>query len=430
MHAAFNVRRLALVAALLAVVSWTTPGRAQMHDGVELVKAELIADTTAVAPGKPFTVGLRLKMAPHWHTYWQYSGDAGLPTKITWQLPDGFKAGPIQWPVPEKIVSPGDIINYGYDDEVVLLTEITPPAQLPAGEITLKGKADWLVCADICVPGSGPLSLSLPEGTPAANNAEVFKKYRQRLPQPFEAKDAGFDVQRKIQRSDLVLTVGSTQVADFFPLPSGDADAGHATFVRGASNTQITVPVTTGAADVGKLGGVLTIGDGEGHLLHSWTIAPGTEDAKMRGFHPPTTTAGSGGSATNGGANVNTGGNSGKGGTTGSGATGGSGAAKATGAAGGSLLYFLLLGFIGGLILNVMPCVLPVISLKLFSFIKQSNEAAGEAECYGWGWPTRRGCSRGSWGLPRWWSFSNRRGNTSGTRSSCRIRGSSWGYAW
>ncbi len=115
-----------MVVCTLAAVLCSGRAQAQMHHGVELVHADLLADTTAVAPGKPFTVGLRLKMQPHWHTYWQYSGDAGLPTKITWQLPEGFKAGPIQWPVPEKIVSPGDIINYGYDDEVVLLTEITP----------------------------------------------------------------------------------------------------------------------------------------------------------------------------------------------------------------------------------------------------------------------------------------------------------------
>ena len=97
----------------------------------DLVKADLLADGTAIVPGKPFTVGLRLQMAPEWHTYWQYSGDAGLPTKIAWTLPQGFRAGPIQWPLPDKIVSPGDIINYGYSNEVMLLVDITPPATLP-----------------------------------------------------------------------------------------------------------------------------------------------------------------------------------------------------------------------------------------------------------------------------------------------------------
>ena len=337
-----------------------------MHDGVQLVKADLIADATAVTPGKPFTIGLRLRMAPHWHTYWEYSGDAGLPTKIAWELPEGFKAGPIQWPVPEKIVSPGDIINYGYNNEVVLLTEITPPAQLPAGEITLKGKASWLVCEDLCVPGSAELSVPLSSGTPAA--AEILAKYRARLPQAFEAKDAGFQVDRKADGTNLVLTVSSPQVEDFFPLPSGDADAGHAKVEHlSPRETRITVPVTTGAADVDKLGGVLAVNGAGKEKQIGWTIAAGAipavtstaanaavpPAANANGNLPPTADSGSPKAPS---------------------ATGGT-LSKARDAAGGSLFYFLLLGFVGGLVLNVMPCVLPVISLKLFSFIKQSNEA-------------------------------------------------------
>ena len=365
MRFASNVRRSVLAAALLLVVLWAVPGRAQMHNGVQLVKADLIADTTAVAPGKPFTVGLRLRMAPHWHTYWEYSGDAGLPTKIAWELPEGFKAGPIQWPVPEKIVSPGDIINYGYDDEVVLLTEITPPAQLPTREIALKGKATWLVCADLCVPGSAELSLALPGGTPAAANAEVFDKYRVELPRPFDAKAAGFQVERKVEGSNLVLTVSSAQVQDFFPLPSDDADAGHATLDHPTpQETRITVPVTTGAADVAKLGGVLTMPGKDKEVPVGWIIAPGAAAGASATAANAVVlpAAGAGGSLPTGG----------KGNPP---SAGSGGILKVAAAANGSLFYFLLLGFVGGLILNVMPCVLPVISLKLFSFIKQSNEA-------------------------------------------------------
>ena len=86
-----SVRLVALVCAVLCWAGFASHVQAQVDHGVTLVKADLIADATAITPGKGFTVGLRLRMAPHWHTYWQYSGDAGLPTTIAWQLPDGFK---------------------------------------------------------------------------------------------------------------------------------------------------------------------------------------------------------------------------------------------------------------------------------------------------------------------------------------------------
>src|SRR5437762_14004332 len=128
---------------------------AQNYQGKELVKASLVADTSAIVPGKPFSVGLLLRMAPGWHTYWKYSGDAGLPTEIKWNLPPGWKFGEIQWPIPLKTNDPGDIQTYGYQDEVLLIQEITPPEKIdpPKDEfaaannspVKLNAKADWLV---------------------------------------------------------------------------------------------------------------------------------------------------------------------------------------------------------------------------------------------------------------------------------------------
>ena len=116
-----------------------------------LVRAQLLADTNAIVPGQSFQAGLLLEMADGWHTYWEYSGDAGLPTTIQWQLPKGFTAGPIDWPVPEAKLEPGDIQTYAYGGRVLLLTTITPPAGV-SGNITLKAKADWLVCKETCIP--------------------------------------------------------------------------------------------------------------------------------------------------------------------------------------------------------------------------------------------------------------------------------------
>src|SRR6266446_3931281 len=102
----------------------------QIYEGRELVKAGLLADTKAIVPGKPFTVGLLLRMVPNWHTYWKFPGDAGIPTELKWNLPLGWKVGEIQWPIPLILKEPGDIQIYGYHDEVLLLQEITPPASL------------------------------------------------------------------------------------------------------------------------------------------------------------------------------------------------------------------------------------------------------------------------------------------------------------
>ncbi len=130
-----------------------------------------------MVPGRPFTVGLLLKMVPGWHTYWEFPGDAGIPTEIKWQLPEGWKAGPIQWPIPLKLDEPGDIQIYGYHDEVLLMVQLTPPAKIGAASVHLAAAADWLVCEKICIPGSGAVQLDLPVGSEAAPaNAELFRE--------------------------------------------------------------------------------------------------------------------------------------------------------------------------------------------------------------------------------------------------------------
>src|SRR5213596_1475891 len=155
----------------------------QTYQGKELVKAELLADTNAIVPGKPFTIGLLLRMAPGWHTYWKFSGDAVLPTEIKWKLPPGWKVGEIQWPIPLKTTDPGDIQTYGYQDEVLLMQEITPPAAASGSTVKLVAEANWLVCEKICIPGNASLQLELPRSTTGAPaNAEIFVRYRRLLP--------------------------------------------------------------------------------------------------------------------------------------------------------------------------------------------------------------------------------------------------------
>ena len=169
-----------MIAAWVLAAALVAP--AQEREGKPLVVATLLADTEAVVPGKAFEVGVLLEMAPGWHTYWEYSGDAGLPTRVEWELPTGFVAGPLKWPAPEAKIESGEILTYAYTDKVLLLATITPPAQL-AGEIELKAKVSWLVCEDICIPGDAAVSLSLPVGRQAipANDA-VFEEFRAQVP--------------------------------------------------------------------------------------------------------------------------------------------------------------------------------------------------------------------------------------------------------
>src|SRR6476646_3333099 len=114
----------------------------------EHVEAELVAEKSAVQAGRPVTLGLKLRMEPQWHTYWKNPGDSGLPTRIQWILPAGWKAGPIQWPYPSQLPV-GPLMNYGYEDDIVLLSELTPPANVAPGTADIKAKAEWLVCKDI-----------------------------------------------------------------------------------------------------------------------------------------------------------------------------------------------------------------------------------------------------------------------------------------
>ena len=225
-----NLLRTFLV--FVFAISLSETARGQVYEGRELVKAELLADTNAIVPGKPFTVGLLLHMVPGWHTYWKFPGDAGIPTEMKWNLPPGWKVDPIQWPIPLKIDEPGDIQIYGYHDEVLLMQQITPPASIADKNVNLQAEASWLVCEKICIPGSAKLQLSLPvtaESAPA--NEEMFSRYRRSLPQPApDPKVASFSWQRN--PADLVLTLTSQALAnyssvEFFPLPEGNVVVGH-----------------------------------------------------------------------------------------------------------------------------------------------------------------------------------------------------------
>src|SRR5450432_1939191 len=170
----------------------------------EHVEAQLVAGESAAQPGKPALVGLRLRMEPQWHTYWRNPGDSGLPTKIQWILPEGWKAGEIQWPFPQPLPV-GPLMNYGYEDEVVLLAELTPPATALPGTAPIKARAEWLVCKDICVPEKGEVDLSLPVAATQAAADRRFVGSVERALGMLPVDPAGWKYDAALQGKSLVV---------------------------------------------------------------------------------------------------------------------------------------------------------------------------------------------------------------------------------
>jgi thiol:disulfide interchange protein DsbD len=309
-------------------------GVAQTYQGKELVRAELLAGTNAIVPGKPFTVGLLLRMAPGWHTYWKFSGDAGLPTELKWKLPPGWKIGDIQWPIPLKTVDPGDIETYGYENEVLLMQEITPPSKFDASSAKLSTEASWLVCEKICIPGGTTLQLDLPVGsTSQLANTDVFGRYRRLLSQNLPGSDvARVDWSRV--GSDLRLKITSETLAkypavDFFPLPEQETIVGHPA-VQSRNNNEMVfrIPLESAPKDLSSMAGLVVFAqqpNGDDRAAWQMRSAPAVSASRPAPAH--------------------------------------------------GIFMFLLFGFLGGLILNLMPCVLPVISLKIFGFVQQAGQS-------------------------------------------------------
>jgi thiol:disulfide interchange protein DsbD len=153
-------------------------------DALDLVTATLISEVQSIRAAEPFWLAVRLKMNDGWHVNWVNPGDAGLAPTVDWQLPDGFEAGELHWPYPQKFDLP-ELSIYGYEDEVLLLAEITPPSSLEA-PVTIKARVTWLACREACVPGGVDLELRLAVGerqTAAdAKWAPAFDATRMALP--------------------------------------------------------------------------------------------------------------------------------------------------------------------------------------------------------------------------------------------------------
>ena len=313
------------------------------------IDVELIASTTSVQPGRTLTVALRLKPDEHWHTYWKNPGDSGLATQIDWQLPEGFRAGPIQWPAPQRI-DVGPLANYGYDGEVLLLTDIEVPDSIPAN-VPIRAAASWLVCEEICIPGDAELVLDLPAGPAAADPvwAARIAKVRAALPDAANGPEveavlaAGQQWILSLPRSAL-RDVGQLS---FFPEEEGWIEyASRQQVVEQGDTVQLRFAAAAGAAGKqGRLNGVLVAMPGFANGSSSVVVSPAVTLTDTLPAPPPPVASAARSSLT--------------------------------------LAVALAFAFIGGVILNLMPCVFPVVGIKVLTFVENSRSSPASLRSHG-----------------------------------------------
>jgi thiol:disulfide interchange protein DsbD len=315
------------------------------------VEAELVSAQTTLVPGSPSTLALRLKLDRGWHTYWRNPGDSGLPTTIAWNLPAGLSAGPIEWPAP-RALPVGPLVNYGYEAEVLLLTEIATTPELAGSSANLAARADWLVCKDVCIPEGADLALTLPiakTASPDPRWAGPIAAARAALPRPLE----GWSVAAMGRGAEVELTLhprAPTELGEvhFFPYSEGKIEAsGRQTLTRSGSTLTLMLPVASQrVGEFTRVAGVLTSSKGfDGHDAAAIDVP--LAGSVVAGAPP-------------------------------------AGAA----AAGTALLIVddanrvsfgvaLVFALLGGALLNLMPCVFPVLSLKVLGFASHGGGTAG-----------------------------------------------------
>lgn len=182
--------RVTLFLLLGSLLSFANPDPAASQDlpAPPRVRLQLVSELDNLVGGEEFLVGASYKLAPHWHVYWKNPGDSGLATEATLTAPEGFEVGPLMFPAPERLVLPGDLISYGYEDDVVLFWRVTAPKDLGEAEsFTFRVDSEWLACNEICVRGAGDASLQLKRASanqPARRDTAVFGRSLKLLPRP------------------------------------------------------------------------------------------------------------------------------------------------------------------------------------------------------------------------------------------------------
>lgn len=341
--------RKALITLLLLATAFAQPLRAQVVDG-EHVDAELLPETQHAVPGETLWTALRLDHADGWHTYWLNPGDAGIPTTIAWTLPDGVTAGDIVWPVPERFDLPGDVVDFGYTGEIFLLVPLQVPADFSGDTLSASADVKWLECEELCIPGGAvaPLNVPVSTSTPAPLNEAAtagFAQTRAALPRD----DIALDAQFSVVGGNIELLVQATEnifegARDITFIPDENRVFDYIApqnVTSQLSSLQLSQKHTRRVEREApaRVGGLLLVTDAGGtQLAYQVNAQPTGVNGAVLGN----------GRATN--------------------------AAVTADLSLGTVFLFALLG---GMILNLMPCVFPVLSLKVLSL---SSDRASQRE--------------------------------------------------
>ncbi len=307
------------------------------RDSTQNTTFSLIAEQETFAPGETVWLGARFVMRPDWHIYWENPGDSGMPTSFRWDVPDGVEVGDIEWPAPIQFVEGDFIVSFGYKDEVILLIPVRTPANLRRGEtLTISAAADWLECKDICLPGSGEASITLTAGEPDGRDPR-FDAVRREIPRAFEGWGSTYSVSGR----EVALKVTPPGGVE---LPSGDLS-----FFPLDEMTWVL------------LDGFRVAVSGDGVMIHG-TLLGDSFPERLRGVlvHDE----GFGDEIDGRAFNVDARPEPGRGAS----AVVSGGEPESRG-----ILGALAGAFVAGIMLNLLPCIFPVLGLKISGFVEQAR---------------------------------------------------------
>ncbi|HYB99783.1 MAG TPA: thioredoxin family protein [Candidatus Limnocylindrales bacterium] len=370
--------------------------------------AELLSETTTARPGTPLSLGIRIVPDPGWHTYWINPGHTGLAARVKWDLPDGFTAGPLQWPHPDRIGAP-PYVGYGYKADLLMLAAVdVPQAASSQKSAAIAANVSWLVCReDACVPGKADLTLNVPidasAPAPDARVAPLFAQVRQRVPRNLE----GYSARLRDRGDSIVLELEgpaggypSTQDVEVFPVDFNVIDENVAPVARatefglqvemrkrpksralpenvtavvvakGGWDAAGNIPALQVSAPVVVEGSAAAQEQQAAPAMHD-AAAPAAAAQQPIGSPPAERTASA--PASTGAARTDIA----------PAAAQGAASQRIDGAESVTLALALVLAFAGGLILNLMPCVFPVLSLKILGFVHVAHAEASRVRQHG-----------------------------------------------
>jgi thiol:disulfide interchange protein len=324
-----------------ALPASTPPGFAGPTASAPHVTVQLVVPPAQIYPGQSFTAGLYFKLDPGWHVYWTNAGDSGEPPSMKWNLPAGVSAGAFQFPAPKRLPL-GPLMDFGYEGEVLFPIPMQVGSDFkPAGpSAALDGKATWLVCREVCIPGHAELSVTRPAlgaapSSPGTVDADtqLIQRFQKTLPEPLPSSD-----QAKFQYSPkgftLSVTTGSRETsAQFFPFDQNlIANAAPQTVTPLKNGVQLTFAKDDNLTAAPKeLHGLLVLGDGRAYEFHATPgVLPVAAASESRG-----------------------------------------------------LLGIIIFAFVGGIILNLMPCVFPVLFIKGLALVQSSSEERQKLRLHG-----------------------------------------------